>query len=339
MRNSILKLTTLLTMVACTTFHVAAQLQRPTIDDLENHLKKEMVGPEAVKVIKHHLSESAKSDPLSELVAWAKAGFPDLHDENGYWKTESLSLKLGVLRAIHYYFSALPPENRSERYLITLKELERDDYISYGLTSMAHLIVDEQVLEREVLRLLQHTDPVLREQGVVMGSALAEKNFSLFEHYVRILRSDDNARVRLSILSSIAGWRRKDVAFIALERLVNDPDMDVRDKGATALRIAADHRILSYEDLATILAPMLKTNDPFIRVSIARAAARLTTDGSLWIEGNKITDDLLDSFMRQVRLSERTHGVPLARELLTKLWVDWWTPLIPKYTKPYQVVH
>lgn len=326
-------------MIACTAFHVAAQVQGPTIDALENHLNKEMVGPEAVKVIKDHLIKSATTEPLSELLAWAKAGFPDLHDENGYWKTESLSLKLGVLRAIHYYFSALPPENRSERYLITLKELERDDYISYGLRGMAHSIVEEQVLEREVLRLLQHTDPILREQGVVMGSALAEKNSSLFERYLRILRNDDNARVRLIVLSSIAGWRRKDIAFIALERLVNDPDMDVRDKGATALRIAADRGILSYEDLATILAPMLKTNDPFIRVSIGRAAARLTTDRSLWIEANKITDDLLGSFMRQVRLSERTHGVPLSQELLTKLWVDWWTPLIPKYTKPYQVVH
>jgi len=339
MKNRILQLTTLLTILACTAFHVAAQLQRPTLDALENHLNKEMVGPEAVKVIKHHLSESAKSDPLSDLVAWAKAGFPDLHDENGYWKTESLSLKLGVLRAIHYYFSALPPENRSERYLITLKELERDDYISYGLTRMAHLIVDEEVLEHEVLRLLQHTDPRLREQGVVMGIALAEKKASLFERYLHILRSDDNARVRLIVLSSIAGWRRKDIAFIALERLVNDPDMNVRDKGATALRIAADRRILSYEDLATILAPMLNTNDPFIRVSIGHTAARLTTDRSLWIEANKITDDLLSGFMRQVRLSEQTHGVPPGQEVLTKLWVDWWTPLIPKYTKPYQVVH
>jgi len=276
---------------------------------------------------------------LSELVAWAKAGFSDLVDEHGYWKTDGISLKLGVVRSIHYYFSALPPENRSERYLITLKELERDDYISYFLTGMAHSIVDEQVLETEVLRLLQHADPKLREQGVLMGSTLAEKNSSLFERYIRMLRSDENARVRLIILSSIAGWRRKDAAFVALERLVNDPDMDVRERGATALQIAADRRILSYEDLATILAPMLNTNNPFIRVSIARAAARLTTDRSLWIEANKITDDLLGSFMRQVRLSERTHGVPLDQELLTKLWVDWWTPLIPKYTKPYRFLH
>ena len=143
----------------------------------------------------------------------------------------------------------------------------------------------------------------------------------------------------MSILSSIAGWRRKDVAFIALERLINDPDMDVRDKGATALRIAADRRILSYEDLATILAPMLNTNNPFIRVSIGRAAARITTDRSLGIEASKITDDLFSGFIRQARLSERTHGVPLDRELLTKLWVDWWTPLIPEYTKPYQIVY
>jgi hypothetical protein len=339
MRNRIFKLTTLLTMLAATAFHVAAQIQRPTIDALENHLNKEMVGPEAVKVIKEHLIASATTEPLAELVAWAKAGFPDLHDEHGYWKTEGISLKLGVVRAIHYYFSALPPENRSERYLKTLKELERDDYISYYLTGMAHSVVDEQMLETEVLRLLQHTDPQLRSQGVLMGSSLAEKKSSLFERYIHMLRNDENGRVRLNILSSIAGWRRKDIAFIALERLVNDPDMDVRDKGATALRIAADRRILSYEDLATILAPMLNTNNPIVRVSIGRAAARITTDRSLGIEASKITDDLLASFMEQVRSSERTHGVPLNQELLTKLWVDWWTPLIPEYTKPYRFVH
>ena len=335
----ILKLISLLIIGTCTTFYVAAQSQRPNLYALENHLNKEMVGDEAVKVIKDHLIASAPSEPLAELIAWAKAGFPDLVDEHGYWKTDGLGLKLGVVRAIHFYFSALPPQDRSERYLITLKELERDDYISYGLTGMAHSIVDEQVLEREVLRLLQHTDPKLRSQGALMGSTLAEKKSSLFERYVRMLRGDDNPRVRLNVLSSVAGWRRKDVAFIALERLVNDPDVDVRDLSARGLHTAADRRILSYEDLATILAPMLKTNNPIVRVSIAYAAARITTDRSLWVEGNKITDDLLGSFISQVRLSERTVGVPLSQDLLAKLWMDWWTPLTPKYTKPYQLVH
>jgi len=87
------------------------------------------------------------------------------------------------------------------------------------------------------------------------------------------------------------------------------------------------------------LAPILKTNNPIVRVSIGRAAARLTTDRSLSIEASKITDELLTSFLRQVRLSERTHGVPLGQEILTKLWVDWWTPLVPEYTKPYRLVH
>jgi len=102
MTKRILKLTSLLTMLACTAFHVTAQIQRPSIDALENHLNKEMVGPEAVKVIKDHLIASATTEPLSELVAWAKAGFPDLVDEHGYWKTEGISLKLGVVRSIFF---------------------------------------------------------------------------------------------------------------------------------------------------------------------------------------------------------------------------------------------
>ena len=72
-----------------------------------------------------------------------------------------------------------------------------------------------------------------------MGSTLAEQKSSLFERNLHMLRSDDNPRVRLNILSSILAWRRKDVAFVALERFVNDRDPNVRDLSARGLRIAA----------------------------------------------------------------------------------------------------
>ena len=121
MTNGMLKLTTPLMVLALMAFYIEARSQEPAFDGLEKYLNQRMAGPEAVKVIKQHLIESGTSNPLDELVAWAKAGFPDLHDEQGYWKTEGLSLKLGVVTAIHYYFSTSPPENKSDRYLEILK--------------------------------------------------------------------------------------------------------------------------------------------------------------------------------------------------------------------------
>jgi hypothetical protein len=153
-----------------------------------------------------------------------------------------------------------------------------------------------------------------------------------------MLKSDEDAHVRLIILYSIIRIRTKEVAYVGLERLVNDPDADVRDCGARVLRNAAELRILTDEDLPAILAVMLKTNQPFVRVSIGRAAARLTTDRSFGIEEDKITDELLAGFIKRSRLSKSKAGVSLTEKELAKLWLDWWTPLVPKYAKPMQVL-
>src|ERR1043165_6426659 len=101
---------------------VAGQ-QATAFTDLEMYLNKKMVGPEATKVIMTHLIESSTNTPLENLVAWAKAGFPDLHDEHGIWKTEGLSLKSGVATSICYYFSTSPSPNQSARYLKILDDL------------------------------------------------------------------------------------------------------------------------------------------------------------------------------------------------------------------------
>src|SRR5437773_2953662 len=100
-----LKLTTPLMILALTAFYIEAKPQESAFDGLEKYLNQRMAGPEAVKVIKQHLIRSGTSNLLDELVAWAKAGFADLQDEQGYWKTEGLSLKLGVVNSIHYNFS------------------------------------------------------------------------------------------------------------------------------------------------------------------------------------------------------------------------------------------
>jgi hypothetical protein len=337
MLNEFLKRTGPL-MILALAFHIEARPQRPAFDGLENYLNQRMTGREAVQIIKRHLVESGTSNPLDELVAWAKAGLPDLHNETGIWISEGLSIRLGVINSIHYYFSTSPPENKSERYLEILNELRSDHYLSWHLTQMAYLFVNESVLENEVLKLVAQADPKLREWGVLMGGALAEKNRPLFERYLQMLKSDDDAHVRVIILYSIIRVRTKEVAYVGLERLVNDPDANVRDWGARVLRNATELRILTDEDLPAILPVMLKTNEPFVRISIGRAAARLTTDRSFGIKEDEITDELVSGFIKRSKLAESEAGVSPTEKELAKLWLDWWTPLIPKYAKPMQVV-
>jgi hypothetical protein len=338
MINEFLKRTAPLMILALTAFHIEARPQQPALDGLEKYLTQRMVRPEAVQIIKQHLVESGTSNPLDELVAWAKAGLPDLHNEHGIWISEGLSLRSGVSNSIHYYFLTSPPENKSERYLEILNELRSDDYLSQQLTDMAYLAVSEAVLENEVLRLLMQADPKLRAQGVRMGRVLAGKNRPLFERYFQMLKSDDDAHVRVIILYSVVGIRTKEVAYVGLERLVNDPDADVRDWGARVLRNATELRILTEEDLPAILAVMLKTKEPLVRISIGRAAARLTTDRSFGIREDEITDELLAGFIKRSKLSESKAGASLTEKEVAKLWLDWWTPLIPKYAKPMRVV-
>jgi hypothetical protein len=325
------KLTPPLMIPALMAFHVGAKPQEPALDGLEKYLNQQMVGPEAIRVISKHLTESGTRNPLEELVSWAKEGFPDLHDEYGYWKTEGYSLKLGVVKAIHYYFSSSPPEDKSGRYLEILRELRGDDLMSHHLASMAYLIVDEMTLEKAVLQLLQAKDPKERSRAVLMGRALAEKQRPLFEHYIQMVKSDDDPHVRVTILYSIASWRRREVSYIGLERLLNDRDPDVRDWGARVLRSGAEMRVLTVEDLPALLATMLKMDEPFVRISLGRAATRLTTDPSFGIKEDEVTDDLLAGFIRRARSRESKVNQSLTEEEFAKLWLDWWTPLIPRY--------
>ena len=73
----------------------------------------------------------------------------------------------------------------------------------------------------------------------------------------------------MTILSSILPWRRKDVAFLPFDRLLNDPDSDVRKLAGRGLGTAAERRVLTVDDLATILPAMLRTNDSSVRLSSA----------------------------------------------------------------------
>jgi hypothetical protein len=114
MTNRLFTLPVPLMILVLAGFSIEAKAQRSAFDGLEKYLNQRMVGPESVQVIKQHLVKSETSDPLNELVVWAKAGFPDLH-ENGIWKTEALSLKSGVVTSIHYYFTTSPPENKSTK--------------------------------------------------------------------------------------------------------------------------------------------------------------------------------------------------------------------------------
>jgi len=323
---------------ASSTFGVAQESSR--FDGLENYLNQQMVGPDPVRIIKSHLVESGTGTPLDELVAWAKAGFPDLQ-ENGYWKTEAISLKLGIVRSIHYYFETAPPRDKSKRYLEILEELEKDDYISYHLVGMASVVVDEALLERTVIDLLEQKDPTLRAKGVEMGARLAEKKRDLFDRYHEMLNTDDNPRVRMLILHAFIGWKTREVALIALDRLLNDTDASVRERGSRGLEMASERPDqLSVDDLILLLPPMLRTNDSMVRKSLGLAAARLSTPNrQLYVRSEKITDEFLFGYINSVRLKGTEGGSPLNNAELAKEWLAWWTPLIPAYTGRIQIVH
>jgi hypothetical protein len=331
-----LRLSVALTILVFAGLGVEAGIQEAAFAGLEKYLNQQMAGTEAVQVIKHHLAESGAADPVAELVRWAGAGFPELQDEHGSWKTESLSLKSAVVTSIHYYFKTSPPENKSERFLEIARELRGDYYISHHLAMTAHLAVDDAALEKEVLELFRYKDPKERSRGVLMGRTIAEKERPMFERYVQMLRDEDDAQVRVDILFSISSWRRKEVAYVGLERLVNDPDHNVRDWGGRCLRVATQSNVLTPEDLPAILAPMLKTERQFVKESLGRAAALITTDRSLYIEEEKITDELLAGFIGRAKSRESKDGKPLSAEALAALWYGWWKPLVPIYAKPYQ---
>jgi hypothetical protein len=337
--NKMFKPSPLLSILIFAGLSVGAWGQESAFVGLEKYLNQQMAGPEAIRVIKHHLSESGTMDPVTELVRWARAGFPELHDENGVWQTESLSLKLAVVHSIHYYFKTSPPEDKSERYLEIAKELRSDDYISYHLAVTAHLAVDAAALEQEVLELFRYKDPKERARGVLLGSTIAEKARPMFERYVQMLKDDDDARVRVNILFSISSWRRKEVAYVGLRSLISDPDDNVRDWGGRCLRVAAESNLLTSEDLPSILAPMLETENLSVKVSLGRAAARISTDRSLGIEEDKINGDLLAGFIGRAKSRESKDGAPLDAEALADVWLSWWRPLIPVYAKPYKPAH
>jgi hypothetical protein len=81
---------------------------------------------------------------------------------------------------------------------------------------------------------------------------------------------------------------------------------------------------------------MLKTGNPFVRVSLGLAAVRITTDRSLGIAEHKITDELLAGFIAKAKSRQSKDGAPLGAEALADLWLGWWKPLVPVYAQPYQ---
>ena len=222
----------------------------------------------------------------------------------------------------------MPPDVKSARYLNVLDQLEGDDYITFQLGGVAHRVVDEAMLEERVLKLLQDKDPQLRERGAWMGQALGKRKRELFERYHQMVKNDDVTRVRRITLSLMVNWRTKEVAFVALDRLLNDQDPDVRETSAKLLQISADRGVLTADDLGAILRPMLTTNNGFVHASIASVAAQMATpDGSLRVRSGTMTADLVSGFIKNAR----TMG-PLTEAELAKLWLNWWTPLIPEYT-------
>ena len=346
MRRRILLLTLLLPLLFGFARPAAAQEQEGEFEGLASYLREKLVGDVEARLIALHLKESGAVDHLAELVAWARADFPDQKEEGGTWKTDTLGLKLAVVHSIQYFVRGLPAEQRAQKYLEALDELGGDEYLTHHLAQTASLFVDEEALRARAFELLGDPDPRGRVRGALMVCGLASSRETVLERCTEALHRDVSRDVRNNILIATGSLRdhrlqlQKAVASLHFHSLTNDPDRHVRQTAAGHLRAFADAgKLITGEDLPLILGSLLKAADPSVRETLGRMAARLTTDRRLWIAEDKLTDALLAGFVRRVRSAERRTGRTPDDEAVVAIWSDWWSPLVPRYTEMYRVVH
>ena len=323
----------------------AVLAQGAKLDELASFLKEKQVRPEAIPPIIQHLNESGGVDYLDELVTWAKAGFPELHDENGIWKTESTSFKLGVVHSIHYFVDELPSSLKSQKYLEILDELRKSEFVSFHLSTMASLFVDEESLKRRAFELMRARDLEERARGAVMICGLASSDESVTERCRKKLLRDKSSKVRNTVLYSLPSLNgakadlQKSVTSLYLDALIYDPTRYVRENaGEHLLSCANAGTLIGNGGLPGILVLLVGTKDKMVREVLGRVAARLTTDRSLGIDEDKITSTLLRGFVSKVKSKESRVRGEIDKQVIVKMWLNFWTPLRPKFSKQYEAV-
>lgn len=286
----------------------------------------------SVALIANHLEMFGSTQPLDALVIWAQKGFPEFHNEYGHWNIDAGGFHANFTQSLYYFIEQYPDSERGDRYLRLIEELRVYGQFTYPLTQSAYKYLTREKLEAEFSRLVAAKDPEERSRGFVMGSTLADKSPEIAAVYLKAAKDEPILQPRYSAIVTIAMARGKyprEITLAGLDRLLNDPDRQVRDFGGVLVKQGADFlTIWSDKDIPLLLSEMLKSRDKETRRILAMTVARLTTDDkTLYVAEDKWKDHPQEKFIERVGTDHYT----LEDDELLNAWKEWWTPIIAKY--------
>lgn len=310
-------------------FQVKAQ--NPDYQKLVSYLESKPTDRAGINLIVDHLQKFGGTQPLDELVKWAQAGFPEFHDEHGSWHINAGGFHSNFADSLYYYIGELPSEEKGRRYLRLIEELRSYAQFTYPLTQSAYKFLTPEELESEFYRLNKAKDPEERSRAFVIGLTLANNSSEIASVYLKAIKEEPAMQPRANALGFMAMARNKyprEIAFAGLDRLLNDPEKQIRDLGGVLVRQSADASILTEKDIQLLLTEMIKSSDIQTHRTLAMTVAKLTTDdNALYPQEEKWTDNPQENFITIVKNS----ASPIESNDLVNAWKDWWTPLIPKY--------
>lgn len=315
-----------------------SKAQLPDYRQLAESLRKGPSDTAGVPLIIDHLERSGTTEPLEELVRWAQTGFPEFHDANNVWRINAGGFHGNFENALYYYVANYEASEKGARYLRLIEELRKYGQFTHPLTQSAHRFLSAEELEKEFYRLIELKDPEERARGFVLGRAAAERNKDVAFIYLKSLRTDMDMRVRYSALGTIGTLRpdySRDIALAGLDRLLYDPEKQIREFGGVIVQQSANNqKALTERDALRLLTEMVRSKDPEVRRVLAMAAGIVTAaNGELRINEYKWNEDVPhERFIRLVTAREGELKRKLDDDELVELWKQWWTPLIEVYT-------
>ena len=306
--------------------------QNPDYQKLVAYLESKPVDRAGIALIVDHLQKLGGTQPLDELVRWAQTGFPEFRDEHGIWRINAGGFLSNFTDSLYYFMDEYPVADKGSRYLRLIEELRVNGQFTDPLTQSAYRFLTAEELEAEFYRLVKAKDPEERSRGFVIGLTLASKTSEIASVYLKAIKGDPATHPRLSALVIIAMVRSKyprEITLAGLDRLLKDPEKQIRDFGGVIVRQSADFlSIWNEKDISLLLTEMMKSPDIETRRTLAMTVAKLTTeDKRLYIQDEMWNDNPQEKFVGRMK----AEGTSLEGDDLVIAWKEWWTPLISKY--------
>jgi hypothetical protein len=329
-KTTIYFLLTVLLVIFAQTRELSAQLP-----DYQKLAAQNPNNSSGMSLIIDHLERSGTNEPLEELVRWEKTGFPEFHDKNGNWHINIYEFRSSFVASLYYFINEYDAFGKGARYLRLIDEIKASDF-TYQLVQSAHRFLSARELETEFYRLVKSEDAEERARAFVLGRTAAEGDKDIAFIYFKSLRTDPDFRVRINALAQIAMVRsryQRDVALAGRDRLLNDPEKQVRAFGAVLVIQGADvQNRWTEEDTSMLLTDMLNSKDADTRKALAKTVAKLTTvNKELRINEDKWNEGPQEKFVDLIVVRENEFKRKLDGNELLEAWKEWWTPLIEKY--------